>query len=253
LRNDGWWLRGDIIWAKKNPLPESVRDALPDHTNSYSCYLSPLDTTTMQRLYKEPVANPDGPAGIRPVRSPVRGKVKDKYPSGKLDTLSGYHWHAESAWTSGTSQSSHSGAATSQSSLRTSSSYAFWQNFRARSMSSMRKTVGARAGQGQRRTWTGRCRLPKTKDLDDQHGHKRLSRRIIAAGKQEKITIILLVATGPWLEADLSVQHHQDDTCSGTRSLLRRRHYGFECQPAGRNFVGIDLSEKLLPDSRRAD
>lgn len=23
---DGWWIRGDIVWAKKNPLPESVTD-----------------------------------------------------------------------------------------------------------------------------------------------------------------------------------------------------------------------------------
>lgn len=26
LRNDGWWLRADIIWAKKNSMPESVLD-----------------------------------------------------------------------------------------------------------------------------------------------------------------------------------------------------------------------------------
>ena len=26
LQNDGWWLRSDIIWAKPNPMPESVRD-----------------------------------------------------------------------------------------------------------------------------------------------------------------------------------------------------------------------------------
>jgi DNA modification methylase len=26
LRNDGWWLRADIIWAKKNSMPESVTD-----------------------------------------------------------------------------------------------------------------------------------------------------------------------------------------------------------------------------------
>ena len=26
LRGDGWWLRQDIIWAKPNPMPESVRD-----------------------------------------------------------------------------------------------------------------------------------------------------------------------------------------------------------------------------------
>lgn len=26
LRADGWWLRSEIIWAKPNPMPESVRD-----------------------------------------------------------------------------------------------------------------------------------------------------------------------------------------------------------------------------------
>lgn len=26
LQADGWWLRSDIIWAKTNPMPESVRD-----------------------------------------------------------------------------------------------------------------------------------------------------------------------------------------------------------------------------------
>lgn len=26
LRSDGWWLRSDIIWAKPNPMPESVTD-----------------------------------------------------------------------------------------------------------------------------------------------------------------------------------------------------------------------------------
>lgn len=26
LRDDGWWLRQDIIWARQNPVPESVKD-----------------------------------------------------------------------------------------------------------------------------------------------------------------------------------------------------------------------------------
>ena len=26
MRDDGWWLRQDIVWAKPNPMPESVRD-----------------------------------------------------------------------------------------------------------------------------------------------------------------------------------------------------------------------------------
>lgn len=26
LQDDGWWLRQELIWAKKNPMPESIRD-----------------------------------------------------------------------------------------------------------------------------------------------------------------------------------------------------------------------------------
>ena len=26
LQSDGWWLRSEIVWAKPNPMPESVRD-----------------------------------------------------------------------------------------------------------------------------------------------------------------------------------------------------------------------------------
>lgn len=28
LQADGWWLRNEIIWAKRNPMPESIRDRL---------------------------------------------------------------------------------------------------------------------------------------------------------------------------------------------------------------------------------
>ncbi len=34
LRADGWWLRSDIIWAKPNPMPESVRDR-PTKSHEY--------------------------------------------------------------------------------------------------------------------------------------------------------------------------------------------------------------------------
>lgn len=34
LQADGWWLRSDIIWAKKNPMPESVRDR-PTRAHEY--------------------------------------------------------------------------------------------------------------------------------------------------------------------------------------------------------------------------
>lgn len=34
LQADGWWLRSDIIWAKLNPMPESVRDR-PTRSHEY--------------------------------------------------------------------------------------------------------------------------------------------------------------------------------------------------------------------------
>ncbi len=34
LQADGWWLRSDIIWEKKNPMPESVRDR-PTRAHEY--------------------------------------------------------------------------------------------------------------------------------------------------------------------------------------------------------------------------
>jgi site-specific DNA-methyltransferase (adenine-specific) len=39
LRADGWYLRSDIIWAKPNPMPESVRDR-PTRSHEYIFLLS---------------------------------------------------------------------------------------------------------------------------------------------------------------------------------------------------------------------
>jgi DNA modification methylase len=39
LRSDGWYLRSDIIWAKNNPMPESVRDR-PTKAHEYLFLLS---------------------------------------------------------------------------------------------------------------------------------------------------------------------------------------------------------------------
>jgi DNA modification methylase len=39
LRDDGWWLRSDIVWAKPNPMPESVRDR-PTKAHEYLFLLS---------------------------------------------------------------------------------------------------------------------------------------------------------------------------------------------------------------------
>ena len=39
LQDDGWWLRSDIIWAKPNPMPESVTDR-PTKAHEYLFLLS---------------------------------------------------------------------------------------------------------------------------------------------------------------------------------------------------------------------
>lgn len=39
LRADGWWLRSDIIWAKPNPMPESVTDR-PTKSHEYLFLMS---------------------------------------------------------------------------------------------------------------------------------------------------------------------------------------------------------------------
>ena len=56
LRDDGWWLRSDIIWEKGNPMPESVRDR-PTKSHEYIFLL----TKNKKYFYdneaiKEPVA-----------------------------------------------------------------------------------------------------------------------------------------------------------------------------------------------------
>ena len=43
LRADGWWLRSDIIWAKPNPMPESVTDR-PTKSHEYVFLLTKAAT-----------------------------------------------------------------------------------------------------------------------------------------------------------------------------------------------------------------
>jgi DNA modification methylase len=43
LQADGWWLRSDIIWAKPNPMPESVRDR-PTRSHEYIFLLTKSGT-----------------------------------------------------------------------------------------------------------------------------------------------------------------------------------------------------------------
>ena len=57
LQADGWWLRSDIIWAKPNPMPESVTDR-PTRSHEYVFLL-----TKAARYYYDAaaIAEPCGP------------------------------------------------------------------------------------------------------------------------------------------------------------------------------------------------
>ncbi len=69
---DGWWLRADIIWAKPNPTPESVRDR-PTKSHEYVLLL-----TKARRYYwnalRDPLANPNR------VRADVVGRWDNSEP-----------------------------------------------------------------------------------------------------------------------------------------------------------------------------
>jgi DNA modification methylase len=68
LQADGWYLRSDIIWAKPNPMPESVRDR-PTKAHEYVFLLSKSERYFYDAdAVAEAATFPDGPGNISPVR-----------------------------------------------------------------------------------------------------------------------------------------------------------------------------------------
>ena len=66
LQADGWWLRSDIIWAKPNPMPESVRDR-PTKSHEYLFLLSKSKTYYYDaEAIKEPRQGPEPWGGRAP-------------------------------------------------------------------------------------------------------------------------------------------------------------------------------------------
>ncbi len=60
LQADGWWLRSDIIWAKPNPMPESVTDR-PTRSHEYLFLL----TKRARYYYDADAIREDGPTYTR--------------------------------------------------------------------------------------------------------------------------------------------------------------------------------------------
>jgi len=70
LQTDGWWLRSDIIWAKPNPMPESVADR-PTKTHEYIFLLTKskkyyFDQNSVKTLSRYP----EGPNSPDKIKSP---------------------------------------------------------------------------------------------------------------------------------------------------------------------------------------
>lgn len=103
LREDGWYLRSDIIWAKPNPMPESVTDR-PTKAHEYFFLLAKSEKYYFDAdSFKEPGSglsggacfgkvNQDGPGARRVSKEEndrIRGK-KQRKPAG-WDTSNGAH------------------------------------------------------------------------------------------------------------------------------------------------------------------
>jgi DNA modification methylase len=70
LQADGWWLRSDIVWAKPNPMPESVRDR-PTKAHEYLFLLAKSESYFFdQEAVREPAAYPNGPNAPDKIASP---------------------------------------------------------------------------------------------------------------------------------------------------------------------------------------
>ena len=81
LQADGWWLRQDIIWAKSNPMPESVTDRC---TKSHE-YLFLLSKRERYYFNAEAIAEP--------CETPMDSKARCGFGSkdGKCDTMEYSH------------------------------------------------------------------------------------------------------------------------------------------------------------------
>jgi DNA modification methylase len=72
MQADGWWLRSDIVWAKPNPMPESVTDR-PTKSHEYVFLFSKAeryyyDAVAVKEAHVTPQGRREKKAGARPMR-----------------------------------------------------------------------------------------------------------------------------------------------------------------------------------------
>jgi DNA modification methylase len=70
LQDDGWWVRMDIVWAKPNPMPESIKDR-PTKAHEYVFLLTKSERYAYDaEAIKEAASFPDGPNAPNAIASP---------------------------------------------------------------------------------------------------------------------------------------------------------------------------------------
>jgi len=84
LRADGWYLRQDIIWAKPNPMPESVTDrCTKSHEYIFLLSKSAQYYCDMASIKEPAVWVEDRPSGMERNAEQYRDKVNGKYDKNK--------------------------------------------------------------------------------------------------------------------------------------------------------------------------
>jgi DNA modification methylase len=95
LQADGWWLRSDIIWAKPNPMPESVRDR-PTRAHEYLFLLAKAERYWYDaRAIAEPFQYGDHPRNgapgppIQAPGQPAQSGITKRRRSGNKERILG--------------------------------------------------------------------------------------------------------------------------------------------------------------------
>jgi len=86
LQADGWYLRQDIIWAKPNPMPESVTDRC---TKSHE-YIFLLSKNQKYHFNNEAIKEPFTESSIKRLKTGWNGDESRGYPGKKHNNFSKY-------------------------------------------------------------------------------------------------------------------------------------------------------------------
>lgn len=87
LQADGWWLRSEIVWAKPNPMPESIKDRPTKAHEQVFLFAKRPHYYYDQEAVREPAAGKNlhdltGPGYSAPGQSPHTGTRRSKVPDG---------------------------------------------------------------------------------------------------------------------------------------------------------------------------